>query len=289
MTTTADAWVLLIRLAGPLQSWGSVSRFAHRDTELHPTKSGVLGMCAAALGLDRDDPLGDLTELRFGVRADHPGTPVRDYHVIGGGSYPLRPRDLLLDHRRADRAQPSSSETSGPEFGDYTLENWYGAPKYVIRDPQSGALITRTEALTRDAMITTRWYLSDAAFVAALEHHDRAFLHHIAAALEQPRQLLWLGRKACPPSGELAGGVHPGTLETVLSTTALLPKPSAAQQNTAAPHRWAWIETTPDTPGAAPVLDQPVSFSPDHRAHTTRWETRIRISPQPDIEWNLIP
>lgn len=93
--------VLLIRLAAPLQSWGVASRFWQRDTHSRPTKSGVIGMCAAALGLPREpppdtpeqDPLAELAPLLFGVRADHPGTPVRDFHTVGAGRYPLRPRD----------------------------------------------------------------------------------------------------------------------------------------------------------------------------------------------------
>ena len=40
--------VLLIRLKGPMQSWGSRSRFSLRSTEPYPTKSGVIGMIAAA-------------------------------------------------------------------------------------------------------------------------------------------------------------------------------------------------------------------------------------------------
>ena len=42
--------VLLLRLAGPLQSWGVKSRFTVRATELAPTKSGIIGMLAAAVG-----------------------------------------------------------------------------------------------------------------------------------------------------------------------------------------------------------------------------------------------
>nr|PZN17768.1 MAG: type I-E CRISPR-associated protein Cas5/CasD [Mycolicibacterium hassiacum] len=70
-----------MRLAGPLQSWGSGSRFARRGTERFPTKSGVLGLVAAALGLRRDAPLGELVRLRFGARVDQPGTVVRDFQT----------------------------------------------------------------------------------------------------------------------------------------------------------------------------------------------------------------
>ena len=42
---------LALLLDGPLQSWGFSSRFQRRTTGLHPTKSGVIGMICAAMGL----------------------------------------------------------------------------------------------------------------------------------------------------------------------------------------------------------------------------------------------
>ncbi|MFD8466590.1 type I-E CRISPR-associated protein Cas5/CasD [Streptomyces cyaneofuscatus] len=74
--------VLLLRLAGPLQSWGAEDAFNRRGTRPEPTKSGVVGLLAAARGLDRTDPLGDLAGLRLGVRVDVPGVPLRDYHTV---------------------------------------------------------------------------------------------------------------------------------------------------------------------------------------------------------------
>ena len=44
---------LLLRLAAPLQSWGADSKFETRKTNREPTKSGVIGLLAAALGLRR--------------------------------------------------------------------------------------------------------------------------------------------------------------------------------------------------------------------------------------------
>ena len=73
--------VLLLRLAGPLQSWGVKSRFTVRATELAPTKSGIIGMLAAAVGRRRTDPIEDLLSLRFGVRKDQPGRVIRDFHT----------------------------------------------------------------------------------------------------------------------------------------------------------------------------------------------------------------
>ena len=93
--------VLLLRLAGPLQSWGVKSRFTVRATELAPTKSGIIGMLAAAVGRCRTDPIEDLLSLRFGVRKDQPGRVIRDFHTArtldGKTSMPLSERYYLAD------------------------------------------------------------------------------------------------------------------------------------------------------------------------------------------------
>ena len=46
---------LLLRLAGPMQSWGTDSKFDVRRTQREPSKSGVIGLVAAALGIPRQD------------------------------------------------------------------------------------------------------------------------------------------------------------------------------------------------------------------------------------------
>jgi CRISPR system Cascade subunit CasD len=93
--------VLLLTLTGPLQSWGSSSRFVRRGTETAPTKSGVLGLLAAAQGRRRTDPLEDLAGLRFGVRIDQPGRLVRDFQTVrsldGRQKMPLSYRFYLAD------------------------------------------------------------------------------------------------------------------------------------------------------------------------------------------------
>ncbi len=75
---------LLLRLAGPMQSWGTTSRFDQRDTGKEPSKSGVIGLLAAALGIARDiwnDELKALAALTMAVRHDRPGVPKRDYQT----------------------------------------------------------------------------------------------------------------------------------------------------------------------------------------------------------------
>lgn len=76
---------LLLRFVGPMQSWGTTSRFDQRDTGKEPSKSGVLGLLAAALGIDRESwtDLEPLTRLAMGVRHDRPGVPKKDYQTAG--------------------------------------------------------------------------------------------------------------------------------------------------------------------------------------------------------------
>ena len=74
--------VLLLRLAAPLQAWGDESKFETRRTLPFPTKSGVIGMLAAALGRSREEPADDLSALGFGVRIDREGELLRDYHTV---------------------------------------------------------------------------------------------------------------------------------------------------------------------------------------------------------------
>jgi CRISPR system Cascade subunit CasD len=76
---------LVLRLAGPLQSWGERSAFAERDTAGFPTRSGLIGLFAAAMGMGRGEPLTRFSPLRVTVRVDAPGMLLTDFHTVGGG------------------------------------------------------------------------------------------------------------------------------------------------------------------------------------------------------------
>lgn len=84
--------VLLIPCVGPMQSWGTRSRFQERDTEREPSKSGIIGMLCAALGRDRNEPVNDLAALKMAVRVDREGKLEKDFQtaqdvaVASGGS-----------------------------------------------------------------------------------------------------------------------------------------------------------------------------------------------------------
>lgn len=78
---------LLMRLSAPLQSWGVMSRFSRRDTGKEPSKSGVIGLLCAALGMSRDaanteNPLfAEMIRLKMGVLVLREGILSTDYHT----------------------------------------------------------------------------------------------------------------------------------------------------------------------------------------------------------------
>ncbi|WP_320068175.1 type I-E CRISPR-associated protein Cas5/CasD [Micromonospora sp. RTGN7] len=214
--------VLLLRLAGPLQAWGSTSRFTQRQTEIAPTKSGVIGLLAAARGLRRTDPLTDLLGLDFAVRVDQPGQILRDFQVArpldGGDSMPL----------------------------------------------------------------TNRYYLSDAAFLAAIGG-DSELLDGLHEAVRRPQFPLYLGRRSCPPVAPITLGVHPGTVAEVLGDWPW----QAAKRLRQRAALTVSLEVLSDAPPGSEVTetfqDEPVSFDPAHRQYGWRPVVRTWVAaPNPD-------
>jgi CRISPR system Cascade subunit CasD len=209
---------LLIPLVGPLQSWGLDSRFDQRQTAAEPSKSGVIGMCCAALGRDRSEPIDDLAALEFGVRVDRQGRLSRDFHTA---------RDVI------------------------------GA----------GVNDQRT-------VVSNRWYLVDAAFLAGL-HGSEALLRAIHAALQKPHWPTHLGRRSCPPTYPPGSGqVLPLPLEEALRQSPLL-VPRAAS--------YRLVLEDPLGPQSRP--DQPLAPFSQRRFGMRRVRTlTISVSPMPGTE-----
>lgn len=189
---------LLLRLAGPLQSWGVSSRYASRDTGAEPSKSGVIGILTAALGLSRDTDLSralvpkqglvDLTRLRMGVRVDNEGVPGYDFQTVGGGD----------DHPGIAEAQDT------PRSIARRLAN----PQDWWSEKKKGAI-----------SISNRYFLQDAVFLVGLEGDDIDVLRAIDLAIQRPVFPIGLGRRSYVPSCPLAlpgGGVRQLPLEAAL-------------------------------------------------------------------------
>lgn len=166
---------LLLRLEGPMQSWGTSSRFTERDTRMEPSKSGVIGLLCAALGKPRWEVAGDsrwpslatLAALRMGVRIDRPGKVGVDFQTAGGGN---------LGHRE------------------------YGVAKADGGRPES--------------VMSWRYYLQDASFLVGFESADEGLLSQLHKALREPVWPLYLGRKSYVPACPiyLPNGLHDGEI-----------------------------------------------------------------------------
>ena len=161
---------LILRLEGPMQAWGTHTYEDFRPSNLYPTRSGLLGLLGACLGLERGDPEGQAqlaASVEFTVRIDgmvarpgadkpvtKPGIKLPDYHTV-------------REARRVNRA---------PREGE-TIQTW-------------------------------REYLFDAAFTVAVGTRPDApvSLERIAEALRHPCYTPVLGRRSCPPTRPLLEG-----------------------------------------------------------------------------------
>jgi CRISPR system Cascade subunit CasD len=164
--STDVAW-LALWLDAPLQSWGFESRFDRRHTAMFPTKSGVLGLVLAAMGVPKGSTREKEILAAFSLPAEGvvcaliprrnphhkarvlPLQRLTDYHTI-------------QNYRRADNSRPHSKDT---------VQSW-------------------------------RDYLVDARFGVLLPG-ERAVAAEAARRLLDPVWGLWLGRKSCPPAAPL--------------------------------------------------------------------------------------
>ena len=91
---SSDKSFLSLRLEGPLQSWGFDSQYNRRNTGLIPTKSGIAGICCAALGLPRGSDkeqkfLAEFGEIKMTaisiprqLKKELPVRRLQDYHTV---------------------------------------------------------------------------------------------------------------------------------------------------------------------------------------------------------------
>lgn len=171
--------ILTFRLEGPLQSWGEHSHWDDRDTAAMPTKSGVVGLLACALGWKRGDPrIADLCHsLRFAVRADRKGEYMIDYQTIRG---------------------------NWGSSGSHTAEYY---PLIQARSTRMKTADGELRPENLNASTSNRAYLADASFLVALSGPFMT-LDTLRKALDHPVWSLCLGRKQCIPSVPIIGTIY---------------------------------------------------------------------------------
>lgn len=173
---------LLLRLEGPMQSWGISSRFTERDTGPEPSKSGVIGLLCAAMGKPRVETpgaremwpsLSELAALEMGVRTDRAGSVGVDFQTAGGG------------------------RMAGQEYG-----------------------VAHVHGGLFGSVMSHRFFLQDASFLVGLSSPERSLLERLHQALADPVWQLYLGRKGYVPSRPpyLPDGLVDLDLRTALTT-----------------------------------------------------------------------
>jgi len=153
--------ILLFQLYGPMASWGAAAVGESRPTSDHPGRSALLGLLAAALGIERSDAarqqaLSDA--VRFAVRQLSPGRLIRDFHTI---QVPKRDRKA----------------------------------RYATRKNELGGTRDRLNTIIsrREYRCDGLWYVA----TTLAEKSDWA-LEDLRHALECPVFMPYLGRKSCP-------------------------------------------------------------------------------------------
>lgn len=180
---------LLLWLEGPLQSWGSNSRFDYRETLPFPTLSAVCGLLCAALGAG-----GEQRELlRCLVSAD--------WKVSAFSKEGIPPAPILRDFQMIG----SAYDTTDPWLNMFV-------PKTVLgKKPQS----------VSGAKLTYRYLLQSRAFAVFLSFEDKVFAQQLFNSLIHPVWPLFLGRRHCSPTEVIAQGLFSSQAEAQLRVSKL--------------------------------------------------------------------
>ncbi len=160
---------LILRLDGPMQAWGAHTFEDFRPSNLFPTRSGLLGLLSACLGIDRGDHVG-LEQLaqsvEFTVRADRAVRRLDAEKFMAKAAVKLPDFHTVLAARKVDGS------------------------------------------VNKNPVVSRREYLFDAAFTVAIGERQNApvALTVIAEALRRPCFTPVLGRRSCPITRPLLDG-----------------------------------------------------------------------------------
>lgn len=156
---------LVFRLYGPMASWGDIAIGEVRPSYTHPSKSAVMGLIAAALGISRDDEtmhrkLAESYGLAVSVYSI--GTPLSDYHTA--------------------QVPPSGTGRNRINFATRRDEI------HMLRREKLNTILSRRD-YRMDAL---------ADVVIWARHTPPYSLERLTDALRYPVYTLYLGRKSCP-------------------------------------------------------------------------------------------
>ncbi|HXF55399.1 MAG TPA: type I-E CRISPR-associated protein Cas5/CasD, partial [Hyphomicrobiaceae bacterium] len=205
---------LIFRLYGPLAAWGDIAVGERRGSYSRPSKSAVLGLVAAALGIDRNDDDAHRAldgGYGFAVRVDAPGVPIRDFHTA------------QVPSQRRGKTWP----TRHAELAEEQLNTIVSARDYYA-----------------DALYTVALWPREAAAYS---------LEALKAALDWPHYHLYLGRRSCPPALPLGAEIVSAPGLVAAFEAAGFPASDLIRRLYPRQPAAALLAWDPDAPGDRPV------------------------------------
>lgn len=192
---------LILRLSGPLMSFGDTAIDEIRPTRILPGGSLLTGLLGNALGYEhRDVVLLDRLQsrLRFAARLDRAGVGLIDYQTALIGK-----KDPIWVTRSDYQERGGGSWEKEPRTGRDVLT------------------VQRYCHYRADALVTVALTLTPA--------DEPPELAALAAALKRPERPLFIGRKSCPPSRPILDCVvEAASLVAALDQAPLLGQPASA-------------------------------------------------------------
>ena len=151
---------LILKLHGGMQAWGTHTYEDFRPSSVFPTRSGIVGLLGACLGIDRDD-----IKLREELNASFNLTVRAENRDLTQGN-----QKRIINMQR---------------ITDY----------HTVLDARKVDGNAR-----KDAILSSREYLCDASFTVVLTFHENSSysLEIIVKALSKPHYTPVLGRRSCP-------------------------------------------------------------------------------------------
>ncbi|MFJ8745830.1 type I-E CRISPR-associated protein Cas5/CasD [Embleya sp. NPDC127516] len=213
-----------------MQSWGDRSAFNRRETRPEPTKSGIVGLLAAAAGRRREEDIEDLAGLRLGVRVDQAGSLMRDYHTVS-------------DYRGQPLPQAGVS-AKGIQKPTSPAKHTHITQRFYLQD---AVFVAGVEGPT-DLITTLSTAISNPAFPLALGRRSCVPTQPVNLGLRET------GLEAALTAEVWQIGDHARRRHTGKG------RPATVQLSA----------TFDDTDGDDVAHDQPVSFDPLRRAFTSR-------------------
>lgn len=153
---------LVLNLYGPLAAWGEIAVGQVRHSAAYPSKSAVLGLISAALGIKREEEAlhqAMASAYGFGIKVISMGSVLKDYHT---SQVPPSQKKAVFHTRRDE-----------------------------LKSGKLGTILSSREYRCDALSVAALWQHSDDAPYT---------LEEIADAIKQPVFALYLGRKSCPPA-----------------------------------------------------------------------------------------